>query len=60
MNKENKILIPFNFSEESLIVLEQSYEIAQMLNAEIYLLYVINKNILLDSIIKKKTILKKK
>lgn len=44
---KNKILVPFDFSNQSLIALEQSCNIAQMLNAEIYILYVINKNKLL-------------
>jgi len=42
--RENKILIPFDFSEQSTIALDQSYNIAKMANAEIHLLHVIIEN----------------
>jgi nucleotide-binding universal stress UspA family protein len=42
--RENKILIPVDFSEQSLIAVDQSYNIARMVNAEIYLLHVITEN----------------
>ncbi len=41
---ENKILIPVDFGEQSLIAIDQSYNIARMVNAEIYLLHVITEN----------------
>ncbi len=37
----NKILVPIDFSEQSLIALDQSYNIAQKYNAEITLLHVV-------------------
>lgn len=40
----NKILVPIDFSEQSLIALEQSYNLAKEYNAEITLLYVIEDN----------------
>lgn len=43
-SRENKILIPFDFSEQSTIALDQSYSIAKMANAEIHLLHVIIEN----------------
>lgn len=42
--RENKILIPVDFGEQSLIAVDQSYNIARMVNAEIYLLHVITEN----------------
>jgi len=39
--RENKILIPVDFGEQSLIAIDQSYNIARMVNAEICLLHVI-------------------
>jgi nucleotide-binding universal stress UspA family protein len=36
----NKILIPIDFQKQSLLALEQSYNLARLLNAEIVLLYV--------------------
>ena len=43
----NKILVPVDFSEQSLIALDQSYNLAKEYNAEITLLYVIEENSLL-------------
>lgn len=43
-SRENKILIPFDFSEQSTIALDQSYNIAKMANAEIHLIHVIIDN----------------
>lgn len=40
----NKILVPVDFSEQSLIALEQSYNLAKEYNAEITLLYVIEEH----------------
>ena len=40
----NKILVPVDFSEQSLIALDQSYNLAKEYNAEITLLYVIEDN----------------
>lgn len=40
----NKILVPIDFSEQSLIALEQSYNIAREYNAEITLLHVIEES----------------
>ncbi|MGD0711960.1 MAG: universal stress protein [Bacteroidales bacterium] len=37
----NNILVPTDFSEQSLLALEQAYALAQLLNVEITLLYVI-------------------
>ncbi|MBI4649568.1 MAG: universal stress protein [Bacteroidia bacterium] len=39
--KKNNILIPIDFSEQSLLALEESYSISRMVNAEITLLHVI-------------------
>lgn len=39
----NKILVPIDFSEQSLIALEQSYNLAREYNAEITLLHVIEE-----------------
>ncbi len=41
---ENKILIPFDFGEQSLIAIDQSYNVAKMANAEINILHVIVEN----------------
>lgn len=41
---ENKILVPIDFGEQSLIALDQSYNIARMVNAEICILHVITEN----------------
>ena len=40
----NKILVPIDFSEQSLIALEQSYNLAREYNAEITLLHVIEES----------------
>ena len=40
----NKILVPVDFSEQSLIALEQSYNLAREYNAEITLLHVIEES----------------
>ena len=40
---KNKILVPLDFSEQSLIALEQSYNLAKIANAEIVLLYVMEE-----------------
>lgn len=40
----NKILVPIDFSEQSLVALEQSYNIAREYNAEITLLHVIEES----------------
>lgn len=44
----NKILVPIDFSEQSLIALEQSYNLAKGLKAEITLLYIIEDTGLLS------------
>lgn len=36
----NKIIVPIDFSEQSLIALKQSYNLAKIQEAEIVLLYV--------------------
>ncbi len=41
LNNNNKILVPVDFSEQSLIALSQSYNLAKEINAEVILLYVI-------------------
>lgn len=41
--KTNKILVPIDFSDQSLIALSQSYNLAQKIEAEIILLYVIEE-----------------
>ncbi|MBU0763479.1 MAG: universal stress protein, partial [Bacteroidetes bacterium] len=42
MEKTKKnILVPVDFSDQSLLALEQSYSMARMINAEIYLLHII-------------------
>lgn len=43
----NKILVPIDFSEQSLIALEQSYNLAREYNAEITLLHVIEESSML-------------
>ncbi len=43
-NRENKILVPVDFGEQSLIALDQSYNIARMVHAEINILHVITEN----------------
>lgn len=42
-SKINKILVPVDFSKQSLIALSQSYNLAKEIDAEIVLLYVIEK-----------------
>ncbi|HEY9083653.1 MAG TPA: universal stress protein [Vicingaceae bacterium] len=41
--KQNKILVPIDFSEQSLIALKQSYNLAKIQDAEIVLLYVLEE-----------------
>lgn len=43
-SRENKILIPVDFKEQSMIAVDQSYNVARMAKAEIYLLHVIADN----------------
>lgn len=43
LSKINKILVPVDFSEQSLIALSQSYNLAEKIDAEIVLLYVIEE-----------------
>lgn len=43
-NSANKILVPVDFGEQSLTALDQSYNIARMVNAEIIILHVITEN----------------
>lgn len=43
VSKINKILVPIDFSKQSLIALSQSYNLAKEIDAEIVLLYVIEK-----------------
>ena len=40
----NKILVPIDFSEQSIVALEQSYNLAREYHAEITLLYIIEDN----------------
>ena len=42
-SKSNKILVPVDFSEQSMIALSQSYNLANKMDAEIVLLYVIEE-----------------
>ena len=51
---ENKILIPFDFGEQSTIALDQSYNIARMIDAEILILHVITENNALWGLFSKK------
>lgn len=43
LDKTNKILVPIDFSEQSLIALSQSYNLANKINAQLILLYVIEE-----------------
>lgn len=49
----NKILVPIDFSEQSLIALEQSYNLAREYNAEITLLHVIEEGGMLSKLFSK-------
>jgi nucleotide-binding universal stress UspA family protein len=49
----NQILIPMDFSDQALIALDQSYNLAQFYNAEITLLYVIEEGGALSRIFSK-------
>ena len=51
---ENNILIPFDFGEQTLIAIDQSYSLARMVNAEINILHVIVENNSLWSLFSKK------
>ncbi len=53
MTKTNKILVAFDFLQQSLIALEQVHNIAKFLNAEIILLYVVESNFMIKQIFKK-------
>ena len=44
--KQNKILVPIDFSEQSLIALKQSYNLAKIQDAEIVLLYVLELSLI--------------
>jgi len=52
--RENKILIPFDFGEQSTIALDQSYNIARMIDAEIIIMHVITENNALWGLFSKK------
>lgn len=43
LDKTNKILVPIDFSEQSLIALSQSYNLANKIDAQLILLYVIEE-----------------
>ena len=43
LRNNNKILVPIDFSEQSLIALSQSYNLAKEIRAEVILLYVIEE-----------------
>lgn len=43
LENNNKILVPIDFSEQSLIALSQSYNLAKKIEAEVILLYVIDE-----------------
>lgn len=43
LQNKNKILVPIDFSEQSLIALSQSYNLAKKINADVVLLYVIDE-----------------
>lgn len=43
LDKTNKILVPIDFTEQSLIALSQSYNLANKINAQLILLYVIEE-----------------
>lgn len=40
---KNRILVPIDFSDQSFIALEQSYNLSRLTNAELYLLHVIDE-----------------
>lgn len=50
---KKKILVPVDFSEQSIIALRQSYNLTRNLNGEIIILYVIETNNLMSRLIKK-------
>jgi nucleotide-binding universal stress UspA family protein len=41
---KNRILVPIDFSDQSLIALEQSFNLSRLTNAELYLLHVIDES----------------
>ena len=51
--RNNNILIPVDFGEQSMIAIDQSYNIARMANAEINLLHVVDNGSLFSFISKK-------
>jgi nucleotide-binding universal stress UspA family protein len=53
ISSTNKILVPIDFSEQSLIALEQSYNLAKEYNAEITLLHVIEEGGMLSKFFSK-------
>ncbi len=46
MKEQNKILVPVDLSEQSLIALKQSYNLAKLTKSEILLIYVIDEDFL--------------
>jgi nucleotide-binding universal stress UspA family protein len=46
MKEQNKILVPIDFSEQSIIALKQSYNLAKLTKSEILLIYVIDEDFL--------------
>lgn len=52
--RANRILVPFDFSEQSTIALDQSYNVAKMVKAEIILLHIIGESNSLWSLFSKK------
>lgn len=50
IQQTNKILVPVDFSEQSLIALDQSYNLAKEYNAEITLLYIIEDSGILSKL----------
>lgn len=41
---KNRILVPIDFSDQSLIALEQSFNLSRLTNAELYLLHVVDES----------------
>jgi len=55
MSTVSQVLIPIDFSEHSLIALEQAHSLAKLYNAEITLLHVIEKGNIFNGFLKKDT-----
>ncbi|MFO8067230.1 MAG: universal stress protein, partial [Bacteroidales bacterium] len=57
--RKNKIVVPLDFHEQSLIALDQTKSIAKFMNAEIIILYIIESTDIISAMFRKEEQTKK-